>query len=140
VIDWLVRKPGAFENYRYREEQFPTSRFRLAYDDLAARSPLRASKEYLRILELAARGSESAVDAALHRLLAQDRPIRFEAVEALTDQGLEPSWSMEIAVAPADLSAFDELLTDKEVENDSSGADQGLVDRTPQRPAPADVS
>ena len=30
IIDWLVRKPGAFENYRYREELFPTSRFRMA--------------------------------------------------------------------------------------------------------------
>jgi hypothetical protein len=25
IIDWLVRKPGAFENYRYREELFPTT-------------------------------------------------------------------------------------------------------------------
>jgi hypothetical protein len=29
IIDWLVRKPGAFENYRYRDELFPTSRFRI---------------------------------------------------------------------------------------------------------------
>ena len=35
VIDWLVRKPGAFENYRYREDLFPTSRFRMTYDDTA---------------------------------------------------------------------------------------------------------
>ena len=34
IIDWLVRKPGAFENYRYREELFPTSRFRMAWDAL----------------------------------------------------------------------------------------------------------
>ena len=34
IIDWLVRKPGAFENYRYREDLFPTSRFRMAYDAL----------------------------------------------------------------------------------------------------------
>ena len=34
IIDWLVRKPGAFENYRYREDLFPTSWFRLAYDAL----------------------------------------------------------------------------------------------------------
>ena len=27
VIDTLVRKPGAFENYRYRDDLFPTSRF-----------------------------------------------------------------------------------------------------------------
>jgi hypothetical protein len=31
VIDWLVRKPGAFENYRYQSSLFPTSRFRIAY-------------------------------------------------------------------------------------------------------------
>ena len=34
IIDWLVRKPGAFENYRYRDELFPTSRFRMAFDEL----------------------------------------------------------------------------------------------------------
>ena len=32
IIDWLVRKHGAFENYRCREELFPTSRFRMAWD------------------------------------------------------------------------------------------------------------
>ena len=34
VIDWLVRKPGEFENYQYRDDLFPTSRFRMAYDAL----------------------------------------------------------------------------------------------------------
>jgi hypothetical protein len=34
MIDWLVRKPGAFENYRYRQDLFPTSWFRMAYDVL----------------------------------------------------------------------------------------------------------
>jgi hypothetical protein len=38
VIDWLVRKPGAFHGYRYRAELFPTSRFRMAYDFLALRT------------------------------------------------------------------------------------------------------
>ena len=32
VIDSLIRKPGAFANYAYREDLFPTTRFRLAYD------------------------------------------------------------------------------------------------------------
>ena len=50
VIDWLVRKPGAFENYRYREDLFPTSRFRMAYDALRGIAPSRASREYLGIL------------------------------------------------------------------------------------------
>jgi hypothetical protein len=46
IIDWLVRKPGAFENYRYREDLFPTHRFRMAYDWLKRAHPFRAAKEY----------------------------------------------------------------------------------------------
>jgi hypothetical protein len=34
IIDSLVRKPGAFENYVYRDDLFPTSHFRMAYDAL----------------------------------------------------------------------------------------------------------
>ena len=54
VIDWLVRKPGAFADYRYRADLFPSSRFRLAYDVLLMQQPERAAKEYLSILQLAA--------------------------------------------------------------------------------------
>jgi hypothetical protein len=28
----MIRKPGAFAHYRYREEQFPTSRFRMTFE------------------------------------------------------------------------------------------------------------
>ena len=38
VIDWLVRKPGAFAGYRYQDAMFPTSRFRRAYDTLLDRA------------------------------------------------------------------------------------------------------
>ena len=54
VIDWLVRKPGAFENYRWRDELFPTSRFRVACDQLKEHSGARGHKQYLQILHLAA--------------------------------------------------------------------------------------
>jgi hypothetical protein len=37
VIDWLVRKPGAFAGYRYQDAMFPTSRFRRVYDALLER-------------------------------------------------------------------------------------------------------
>jgi len=40
-IEWLMRKPGAFENYRYQEDLFPTSRFRMAYDALKETTPTR---------------------------------------------------------------------------------------------------
>ncbi len=39
VIDWLVRKPGAFAAYRYQDALFPTSRFRRVYDVLREQSP-----------------------------------------------------------------------------------------------------
>ena len=62
IIDSLVRKPGAFANYQYREEMFPTSQFRIAYDMLrAAHTEKIADKTYVKILELAARESEEAV-------------------------------------------------------------------------------
>jgi hypothetical protein len=48
VIDWLVRKPGAFAGYRYQDAMFPMSRFRRTYDVLLEKSPSRASKDYLR--------------------------------------------------------------------------------------------
>jgi hypothetical protein len=38
IIEWLVRKPGAFADYRYRADLYPTSRFRRACDLLAART------------------------------------------------------------------------------------------------------
>jgi hypothetical protein len=69
VLDWLVRKPGAFAGYRYRDAMFPTSRFRMAYDALQGRGPGRAARDYLRILELAARESEAGVGAVLGRLM-----------------------------------------------------------------------
>ena len=65
VIDWLVRKPGAFEEYRYRDAMFPTSRFRIAYDVLKDRRPGRAVRDYLEILRLASQEGESGVDDAL---------------------------------------------------------------------------
>jgi hypothetical protein len=45
LIDWLVRKPGAFTDYVYRDDLFPSSRFRRAYDTLVSQSPERAAKE-----------------------------------------------------------------------------------------------
>ena len=75
VIDWLVRKPGAFAGYRYQDAMFPTSRFRRVYDALLEQSPSRAAKDYLRILELAAKESEAGVDAVLGRLLEWNVPI-----------------------------------------------------------------
>jgi len=44
-ISSLVRKPGAFANFRYRDALFPSLTFRRAYDRLVAQQPSRADKE-----------------------------------------------------------------------------------------------
>lgn len=115
IIDWLVRKPGAFENYRYRDDLFPTSRFKMAYDDLKAHNPSRAAKEYLKIVELAAKESETGVDDALRWLMDQDQPISFDAVYVLlmTNQRIPEVTDVEIEAV--DLSLYDTLLEAVEV-------------------------
>lgn len=114
IIDWLVKKPGAFENYRYREDLFPSSRFRMAWDALRDVAPLRANKRYLELLQLAALEGEARVDQALRCLLEQgelgEGKLTAEAVMALlkTDAAVPPPTA--ISVTEVALSSFDELL------------------------------
>jgi hypothetical protein len=109
IIDWLVRKPGAFENYRYRDELFPTSRFRMGFDVLEERLGARASREYLRILELAAKESETKVDEALHLLLEQGAGRVTAAAVEEAIRAESPPAIREVKIAAVDLERFDEL-------------------------------
>jgi hypothetical protein len=136
----LVRKPGAFENYVYREELFPTSRFRMAYDALREAQPQRGHKEYLGILYLAARQSETAVDEALRTLLSSDRPVTRAAVEELVRQAEEVPAVTDVIVEEVDLSSFDDLFTHKEVWDEFQGGREGEVDVSVAGTALADVS
>ena len=116
IIDWLVRKPGAFENYRYRDELFPTSRFRMTFDLLEEQlGRHQGSKEYLKILELSAKNSEVRVDAALLVLLGQgDESISAVGIEAML--GAEHNSTVrDVHVAAVDLRVFDQLFSAQEV-------------------------
>lgn len=133
IIDWWVRKPGAFESYRYRDDLFPTSRFRMAFDALHESMGNRASQQYVQILHLAARESESAVDEALRGLLAAERPVTFEAVQQELRRGQPVAPVTEVFVEMTDLARFDDLLmeprfTDKEVCDDGAGREDGRED------------
>jgi hypothetical protein len=115
IIDWLVRKPGAFENYRYRDDLFPTIQFRIAYDLLKqAFSRARASKEYLRILQYAARFSEAAVDSALGHLIREGELTTLETIEYVLFSELEPELT-EVHIDQVDLASYDCLLEAEEV-------------------------
>ena len=115
IIDWLVRKPGAFENYRYRDELFPTSRFRMAWDELRELVPLRANKRYLEILQLAAQEGEALVDDALRVVLEEgeigEGKLNVGALRSkLTQEAILPV--TEILIDEVSLASFDELLGD----------------------------
>jgi hypothetical protein len=110
IIDWLVKKPGAFANYRYRGDLFPTSRFRMAYDALMEQAPPHGEREYLLLLQLAARESEQGVDEALRTLLAREQPVTLAAVRRLLQAGQALPPATAVHVAPVDLKVYDRLL------------------------------
>jgi hypothetical protein len=109
VIGWLVRKPGAFARYRYREDLFPSVTFRRAYDRLQATHGERADVEYLRILQLAATAGERRVLDVVKALL--DAPARFDYV-AVQAGVSPPAFAIPaIRIPPPDLRVYDALLT-----------------------------
>jgi hypothetical protein len=115
VIDWLVRKPGAFAQYRYRQDLFPSTTYRLAYDRLRSQRAARADKEYLEILHLAARISERRVEHVLRHLLESGTAISPEEVNRFLDSTeAEKTTVPEIAVAPVPLRLYDAVLSRKE--------------------------
>jgi hypothetical protein len=117
IIDWLVRKPGAFENYRYRDALFPTHRFRMAYDWLAENKSSKSVKEYLGILHLAARRNEGMVDYALGSLIDEEKAISIESVESIMDSLEKIPSPVEITIEQVDLGVYDALLnTGEEVQ------------------------
>ena len=112
VIDALVRKPGAFADYIYKADLFPTHRFRWAYDVIckAVMSERAASRRYLEILQLAAHGSETAVDAALGVLIERGECPDVEKVKVLVEAGCEAARPLDIEIDAVELSEYDVLL------------------------------
>jgi transposase InsO family protein len=109
VIWSLVRKPGAFARYRYREELFPSLTFRRAYDALVQARGERADVEYVRVLHLAASTFESDVERALELLLERGEPFDYAAVKALAAPEKTPV--PDVHIPRPDLGEYDRLLS-----------------------------
>ncbi len=110
IIWSLVRKPGAFRLYKYREDMFPSVTFRRAYDALCTKQGDRkGSLEYLRILHLAASTTESDVEAALELVLEDQTLLSRDQIKALvgTNSLVAPP---QIVAPMVDLSCYDALL------------------------------
>jgi hypothetical protein len=108
VIGSLVRKPGAFENYRYREEMFPTTVFRQAYDQLLRDDPRHASRRYLEILEWAAMNSESSMEQSLRELLDAGEEVDFRRLVEMSECPVEKP--LDVNIPLPNMQAYDELL------------------------------
>lgn len=107
LIFHLLRKPGAFRNYQFRGELFPRMVFRRAYDALLKWDDAKADKDYLRILNQAAMGSEADIAAALGVLLDQGETPTNEQVRLLCSPKLEVP---KVSVLKGDLAKYDNLL------------------------------
>jgi hypothetical protein len=118
IIDSLLRKPGAFENFKYKQDMFPTTRFRMVYDRLLkSRTARNAAREYLRILNLSAKESESLVDEAIHILLhTGSQIIDYTAVkevfEGLKSDNRPPR--LTIRIPQANPGIYDQLFGNQE--------------------------
>ncbi len=108
IIGSLLRKPGAFARYRFREELFPTIVFRLAFDALKKWRGERADIEYVRVLHLAATTMESLVETALQLLLESGKRFDYAAVKELAMP--ERISVPEVHIPAPDLHAYDQLL------------------------------
>lgn len=145
VIDSLVRKPGAFENYQYREDMFPSSYFRIAYDELRReRGQRKGVSEYLKILQLAARESEEAVQDALRLAASRGEAVSSKSVRRAVEQHQQAPPVTDVDVEPPDLDAFDSLLQHPDMEVDTHEPINGQPGPSPaatndgQRPCQAE--
>jgi transposase len=113
IIDSLVRKPGAFANYRYQSDLFPRVLFRVAYDWLREHDPAGADRQYVKILYLAAFESEQRVDEALRFLIQQGEPITVDHVSERVKSraGFD---CRDIDIEPLQIAVYDSLLEETE--------------------------
>lgn len=108
VIGWLVKKPGAFRRYRYRDALFLSALFQRAYERLdATLSPWSADMNYLQVVLLARDTCLHDVERALSELEAAEELPRFERVLALavSEQPTRP----DVEVGELELTSYDEL-------------------------------
>ena len=113
IIHTLVRKPGAFRRYVFREALFPSLEFRRAYDALLIEGSDRADLDYVRILHLAASDGEECVRGVLAGLLAMASPPTYEAVRAEVRGVRTPEGVPYLDITAPDLSVYDRLLGER---------------------------
>ena len=89
---------------------YPSSYFRMAYDELKISQPFRADKEYLQILKIAATEGEDLTQNAIRFLLSRSKPIVADTIrQYLGDRSkIKPLTAVTVDHIP--LQNYDVLL------------------------------
>ncbi len=112
IIEWLIRKPGAFSQYRYRSDLFPSLVFRRAYDRLCQDcTPRAADLEYLRILRQAARTMECEVERVLVDLEQRNLTPRWAVLQEFWPSAPSAA-TPDLQPLTVELGAYDALLAE----------------------------
>ena len=111
AFEGLVKKPGALKNWKYFDFMFPSTTFRFAYDYLKQKNPLNASKQYLKILNLALK-NESKVELILAQYHQSGEDFEYTKIlDAVNLQDVvTASKVFDVKVLPPNLNVYDQLL------------------------------
>jgi hypothetical protein len=111
----LIRKPGAFEDYKYRQCLYPNLSFRKAYDVLHEKG-VDVGKRYCQLLLLSKMEGEQEVTAAIDYLLEGAVLPLKEQVKSLLDSNKKKDQEAavkQVSVTIGSLEDYDSLLTEE---------------------------
>ena len=110
VIWALVRKPGAFARYRYREDLLISPVFRKAHAALQAADPgVKGDAAYLRLLLLAASTLQSDVETAMTLLMEQGKLPTADAAKDILELNQRPQVP-DMPEPHVNLADYDQLI------------------------------
>jgi hypothetical protein len=107
IINSLIKKPGAFNDYQYKSEMFPTVNFRVVYDRLE-KLGIPGVKQYLQILRLASEQGEEPVNKLLQSIDLQEKELA-KRVELLLETASETVVFEDVSVGDPNLAVYDFL-------------------------------
>ena len=107
IVAQLMRKPGAFLQYKFREDLFPRLIFKQAYEVLIEASAHRGHKDYLSILHYAALENEEEVALALFLLLENEQIPTLKEIKQMVQAKKAPPL---VSVIQPQLYVYDRLL------------------------------
>lgn len=108
IVHSLKKKPGAFEDYKYKDHMYPSVAFRKAYDKFRSRyGTLRANKSYIALLDLAKMYSVAEVSSVIEKLQEEKVVPTHSAVTPHLIQAIKVP---NVTVATPSLAKYNDLI------------------------------